>query len=130
MQKFKYWLYNFMYGRNGVDSLNKFLFVPIVILLVINMFVTGIVRTILMIVCWILIIILYFRSFSKNLAKRRKENDKFERKMYRIKTRIKQSKEYRFFDCPECGAHLRVPRGVGEITITCKKCGNKFDRKA
>ena len=47
-----------------------------------------------------------------------------------IITRIKQAKQYRFFDCPNCKAHLRVPRGSGNITITCNKCGTKFDRKA
>ena len=130
MQKIKYWLYNFMYGRNGVDTLNKFLFVPIVILLIVNPFFNGITRTILMIVCWILIAILYFRMLSKNIIKRRKENNWFERKIYYLKLRIKQSKQFRFYDCPNCGTHLRVPRGAGSITITCKKCGHRFDRKA
>ena len=47
-----------------------------------------------------------------------------------IFNRVKNGKKYRYFTCPQCKKRLRVPRGVGNITITCKGCGNKFDKKA
>ena len=119
-----------MYGRNGADSICKALFIPIVVAFVLSLFVRGIARPIVLTIGWLLIVYSYFRMFSKNVAKRRKECSWFDSKMKYIKTRAKQSKDYKFFDCPNCGAHLRVPRGVGKITITCKKCGTKFDRKA
>ena len=43
---------------------------------------------------------------------------------------MKNSKKYRYFSCPKCKMRLRVPRGVGNVTITCKGCGEKFDKKA
>ena len=119
-----------MYGRNGYDTISKLLFIPIIIILVLSLFVKGNARVILFIIGWILIIYSYFRMFSKNVAKRRKECAWVDSKIKYYKTRISQSKDYKFFNCPNCGTHLRVPKGVGKITITCKKCGTKFDRKA
>ena len=130
LNKLRNSLYKFMYGRNGTDSLNRALFIPIVLLLVVGMFIQGNARTIISLLAWVLIIYMYFRTFSKNLVKRRKENDWYERKVRYLKTRITQAKQYRFYTCPNCKTHLRVPRGAGKITITCKKCGTKFDRKA
>ena len=128
--KFRNWLYKFMYGRNGIDSLTKDLFYPIIVLLIINIFLSGYARLIVTIIIWVLIIYTYFRMFSKNVSKRRQEAYKYENKKNYIITRFKQRKQYRFFDCPNCKTHLRVPRGSGNITITCNKCGTKFDRKA
>ena len=128
--KFRNWLYKFMYGRNGIDSLTKDLFYPIIVLLVVNIFLSGYTRLIVTIVIWALIIYTYFRMFSKNVSKRRQEAYKYENKKNYFITRFKQRKQYRFFDCPNCKTHLRVPRGSGNITITCNKCGTKFDRKA
>ncbi len=128
--KFRNWLYKFMYGRNGIDSLTKDLFYPIIVLLIVNIFLSGYARLIVTIVIWALIIYTYFRMFSKNVSKRRQEAYKYENKKSYLITRFKQRKQYRFFDCPNCKTHLRVPRGSGNITITCNKCGTKFDRKA
>ena len=130
LNKLRNSLYRFIYGRNGTDSLNRALFIPIVLLFALSMFTQGNVRIIVSLFAWALIIYMYFRTFSKNIVKRRKENDWYERKINYIKTRARQAKQYRFFTCPNCKTHLRVPRGVGKITITCKKCGTKFDRKA
>ena len=89
-------------------------------------------------------ILSYYRMFSKNFSKRYNENriytnlmspvydllDKikgfFNRKIKRFKTR----KEYKYFKCPNCKQELRVPRGRGEITVTCPKCKQSFDRKS
>ena len=128
--KFRNWLYKFMYGRSGIDSLTKDLFYPIIVLLIINIFLSGYARLIVTIIIWVLIIYTYFRMFSKNVSKRRQEAYKYENKKNYFITRFKQRKQYRFFDCPNCKTHLRVPRGTGNITITCNKCGTKFDRKA
>ena len=128
--KFRNWLYKFMYGRNGFDSLTKDLFYPIIVLLIVNIFLSGYARLVVTIVIWALIIYTYFRMFSKNVSKRRQEAYKYENKKNYLITRFKQRKQYRFFDCPNCKTHLRVPKGSGNITITCNKCGTKFDRKA
>ncbi|MCD8001749.1 MAG: hypothetical protein LUE95_04085, partial [Oscillospiraceae bacterium] len=43
--------------------------------------------------------------------------------------RQKQRRDYVFFRCPSCKAMLRVPRGKGRIRVTCRKCGNAFEKK-
>lgn len=119
-----------MYGRNGVDVLGRDLSYLVIFLIIVNLFLRGNARLIVTMIIWVLIVYTYFRMFSKNVYKRRSESNKYESKKKYIITRIKQAKQYRFFDCPNCKAHLRVPRGSGNITITCNKCGTKFDRKA
>ena len=128
--KFRNWLYKVMYGRNGVDVLGRDLSYLVIFLIIVNLFLRGYARLIVTMIIWVLIVYTYFRMFSKNVYKRRSESNKYESKKKYIITRIKQAKQYRFFDCPNCKAHLRVPRGSGNITITCNNCGTKFDRKA
>ena len=128
--KFRNWLYKVMYGRNGVDVLGRDLSYLVIFLIIVNLFLRGYARLIVTMIIWVLIVYTYFRMFSKNVYKRRSESNKYESKKKYIITRIKQAKQYRFFDCPNCKAHLRVPRGSGNITITCNKWGTKFDRKA
>jgi len=77
-----------------------------------------------------------WRIFSKNLAKRRAENYRISRILDDIREsfaqkrfRRHQSKQYRFFTCPDCKSKLRVPRGKGKISITCPRCGLKFSKK-
>ena len=84
----------------------------------------------------LLIIIIYFRMFSRNLYKRQMENARYWEKRSRVvasfrllKERWLQRKDYRFFSCPSCRTTLRVPRGKGQIKIVCRKCGSSFVRK-
>ena len=44
-------------------------------------------------IIWILIIYMYFRIFSKNIAKRKAENAKYLSKRNYLQTRINQRKE-------------------------------------
>lgn len=37
---------------------------------------------------------------------------------------------YRIFECPKCSQKLRVPKGIGRIEITCKRCGEKFIKRS
>ena len=76
------------------------------------------------------------RSFSRNLAARRKENDRFLKLWLPVRSRIsglflrlKCSGTHRFFRCPGCANLLRVPRKKGKIEITCPRCGERFTRK-
>ena len=39
-------------------------------------------------------------------------------------------KKNRYFLCPHCGRIACVPRKTGRVTITCKGCRQKYDRKA
>ena len=123
----------FMAGRYGADQFSRFLSFAALVLIVVNLFVRSN-------VLWILglaaLVLTYVRMFSKNFARRRKENEAYLRLKNKLTggvrdwtDRRKQSKDYVFFRCPSCHAMLRVPRGKGKIRITCRKCGNAFEKK-
>lgn len=40
--------------------------------------------------------------------------------------RIQYKKQYKILKCPNCKQRLRVPRGKGGMTVTCKKCSHEF----
>ena len=78
---------------------------------------------------------LLFRIFSKNLPKRREENQKFLNWFWKAKRNAagakarRADKEHKYFTC-RCGAICRVPVGKGKIVITCPKCGAKIEAKS
>ena len=89
---------------------------------------------------WIgLLLIVYntYRMFSRNIAKRQAENQKFRQFRYQMaikkdgaKKQWEQRKVYRFFKCPGCSQKVRVPKGRGKICITCPKCKTEFIKKS
>lgn len=125
--------YRFMAGRYGTDQLSRFLSYAALVLIVINFFV----RTkILWAAALVLLVLTYYRTFSRQHEKRRRENAWYLRKSYVVtnayknwRDRRSQRKDYVFFRCPSCKAMLRVPRGKGKIRVTCRKCGNAFERR-
>jgi len=48
----------------------------------------------------------------------------------RLRRTIHRDKEHCYFKCPNCGQQLRVPRGKGKITVTCRSCGAVFEEKS
>ena len=124
----------FMSGRYGTDQLNNaMLWTALIMTLIGSIAKVGI----LSLMADALLIVMFIRMFSKDRYKRQHENQVFLQRTYKITkamtewaNRMKNSKKYRYFTCPKCKKRLRVPRGVGNITITCKGCGNKFDKKA
>lgn len=120
----------FFSGRNGFDTIAKAVTVCSLILMLVSGFVPLTwLRYILYVGSWIGLAYSCFRNFSRNLEKRRKENYKFIEHFKIRKLKVKERKEYRYFKCPSCKAWQRVPKGRGEITIRCRVCGNKFDKK-
>lgn len=123
-------LMDFMYGRNGIDELSRALLILSTVVLLPSLFIKSNIRFIFVLLFWAVVIYTYFRMFSKKLYNRKQENDWYLGKINYYKLKKSQSKSYRFYDCPKCRTHLRVPKGVGKITITCTKCGYQFDKKA
>ena len=124
----------FMSGRYGVDQLNMAMLWTSVIMSVIGS-IAGL--GIVTILADALLIVMFIRMLSKDRYRRAQENTAYLQKTEKIRravtewmNRVKNSKKYRYFSCPNCKRRLRVPRGVGSITITCKDCGTKFDKKA
>lgn len=134
MNKFQNTLYRFMAGRYGSDQLNVFLLIAAVVLMLLNLFIFK--NPYVSILVWIALIINIFRTYSRNIYKRRGENDKYLALVQPIKKRygvIKNNyhdSEHKYFLCPNCKQTVRVPRGRGKITITCPKCNTKFDKKS
>ena len=133
-------LINFFSGRNGTDSISKTTLWVSILFLIVSIATAGVLNGILSTVFWLLALILiiygYWRILSRNIYKRRAENDRFIavtsgiRSFFRgIKVRVVQGRQYKFFKCPSCKTVLRVPRGKGRVQITCKKCGNRFSGK-
>ena len=76
-----------------------------------------------------------YRMFSRQLERRQAENDKFLElvrpliQKYNVSRQRRNDKEHCYFKCPCCGQQLRVPRGKGKISITCRSCGVSFEEK-
>lgn len=130
----------FMMGRYGQDQLNRLLSITGLIILVVSVVIVRFIP-LLSSVLWIaavaLIVICYWRMFSRNIAARSAENQryltfryKFAVEKQRRAERAAQSKDYKFFKCPKCGVLNRIPKGKGKIEITCPRCGEKFIRKS
>ena len=134
--KFRQRLAQFMYGRRGVDEFSRFLLIAAIALIVLSMFFRGVGRLILDLLIVACLIYCYYRILSRNLYKRQQENywylkkrDAVKRWFASLKDRWQQRKEYRFFRCPSCHTLLRVPKNRGKLLLTCRKCGNRFERK-
>lgn len=130
-------LTRFMAGRNGIDQLNLFLLGLDLILLLLAFFFRGKAGLLPYLPAFLLLGFGYFRMLSRNLLRRREENDRFLRARYRLAAAVKvrrekwvQRKDYKFFTCPACKTTLRVPRGHGKLKIVCRKCGNSFIGKS
>ncbi len=133
-------LEKFMIGRYGNDNLNRAISICSVILLVISVILMKIqpaIGTVFWIAGLILIVLCYYRTFSKNIAARSAENQKYLTALYKVavkkqqaKERAAQKKDYKFFKCPKCGVLNRIPKGKGKIQITCPRCGEQFIRKS
>ena len=126
-------LYRMMIGRNGPDQLSRFASGAALALVILNLFFRN---RILWIAGLILLVYADFRMFSRDIPRRRAENAKYlalrgrlTGEVRNLQDRWRQRKDYAFFRCPDCKAMLRVPRGKGKIRVTCRKCGNAFERK-
>ncbi|MDO5378383.1 MAG: hypothetical protein Q4G52_08615 [Clostridia bacterium] len=124
----------FMAGRYGVDQLSYAMVIGALVMTVIGAL-SGL--GILTLMADALLIVVFIRILSRDRLRRAHENQVYLEKTQKIRrattewiNRVKNSKKYRYYSCPKCKTRLRVPRGVGNVTITCKSCGEKFDKKA
>ncbi len=146
-------LYQFMQGRNGVDEFAKFLnhtsFLFLICAIICSILTLGfashamkaavvfrILYFALYAIGFAILIYCNFRIFSRNVAKRQKENTRYlyqRQKIRRFFADRNQEwtdrKTYRYFKCPKCGQRMRAPRKKGKIRVTCQKCTNIFITK-
>ncbi len=122
-----------MYGRYGSDQLSFFLLVVYIVLILLS----GLPH--LEVLSWLALAVLLwdlFRMFSRRIDRRRAENARFLAlagpaiRWLRMRRTIRRDKEHRYFKCPNCGQYLRVPRGKGKITVTCRNCAASFEERS
>jgi hypothetical protein len=104
----------------------------------------------------VLLLIVVYRTFSKNINKRKAEYNKFRGLsnkilskvglslpanntnlnsnnlsllISKIKYQIDQRNKYKTVICPGCHKKLKLNRGRGKVIITCKKCLTEFKAK-
>lgn len=129
-QNWKLKLMKFMKGRYGhLDALGKLLLVTAIILLFLPL-------KFLSWIAYILIIVAYYRFFSKRIYVRSNENQKYLALRNKVLARFRNKKEaftnrkeYVYFRCPECKQQIRAPRGRGKIKVRCTKCSHQFIKK-
>ena len=122
-----------MYGRYGSDHLSFFLLFLYVVLI----FTSALPH--MAWVSWLALAVLLwnlFRMFSRRIDRRRAENARFLAlfgpfiRWFKMRRTIHRDKDHRYFKCPNCGQYLRVPRGKGKITVTCRNCGASFEERS
>ena len=135
----------FMQGRYGTDQLSRFLSVILIVLILLewicNRFLAfpGVLLFVRAagFINMILLFVLYFRTFSRNIPKRYAENQKF----LELKSRLSsffgkthrgssQRIEYHIYKCPKCRQKIRIPRGKGRIMVRCPKCSTEFMKQS
>ncbi len=125
-----------MYGRYGYDQLNLCLLILCLICWLLSSFLKNVTASsIFSILGYILIFYSLFRSFSRNYDRRRSENNRFLAitnpitRVFRQKRAQTCDRDHKYFRCPSCGQLLRVPKGKGKISISCRSCGTTFQKK-
>ena len=137
MRKLKEKLYRFMQGRYGVDTLSKVLLwtytgiaLCFYVLSIFNVFKTAVLPYVLYyVVTNAMLVWIFYRMFSRNVAARSRENAKFCGffKLRRNKFRDRKTHVYR--KCRTCGAVLRLPKAKGKHFVVCPRCNKRFEVK-
>ena len=129
-----------MYGRYGTDTIGKVLMIVytvIVIAFVItnlcftifmpeNVLASTILYVSYMALSTTLIAFIFGRMFSRKIAKRRAENDRFVGFFKLWKNKIKDRKTHVYRKCPSCKAVFRLPKAKGKHNVVCPRCKNRF----
>ena len=128
---------NFMRGRYGMDSFNRFLLIIAFVIIILDLFVAWRWSDALTI---ILLGYIYARMFSRNIPRRAAETQKFLAMTNSFRKGNgggaksfsgfggSRDKTHKIFKCPGCGSKLRVPKGAGNIIISCPHCNSKFNK--
>lgn len=134
----------FFEGRYGIDSMSlgmlliSFILVNIKYVWIVGAALTGFV---------------IYRTFSRNIEKRRAELQSFEKatfglrkllapineaiikgtmltykKIIAYKNRLSQRKDFIFIRCIKCKNMLRLPKNKGKLSVTCPVCKNEFTK--
>ena len=134
IEDLKYRFSRFMQGRYGVDCLSRFLSVVLLVFIIVGVFVkipfSGLIT-------FAILVVLYWRMFSRDISKRYQENQKFLEirdkllgNLSSFESNLSQLKDYHIYKCPRCNQKIRIPRGKGHIMVRCPRCGFEFHKKS
>ncbi len=128
-------LRRFFWGRYGIDTLYYALFAFYIILWIVQLFCHSLPPLYFSVyfLQLITLFIMIFRSLSRNIEKRRKENQAF-LKFFRpiknffvlTKNKIRDRKHFSYVKCPHCKITVRLPKRKGEHPVICPKCRERF----
>ena len=120
----------FMAGRYGTDQLNIGLLVLYFVFFLIHLLTRHIIFSSLM---WAVLAWSLFRTLSKNIYGRQKENRAFLKLWNPVKSeciltfrRLKEVRTHTFRKCPQCKTVLRLPRKSGKHKVKCPRCKEPF----
>ena len=134
MGKFKSKLYRFMYGRYGTDTLGNVMLITYFVIVLLHTFLGFFWGNVWIdVAVWLissaLAITVITRMFSRKVAKRRRENERFCGFFKLIRNKIRDRKTHVYRKCPDCKAVLRLPRAKGKHTVVCPRCKKRFNVK-
>ncbi len=133
LNKIRMWFKKSMEGRNGQDELGVAVITAGAVI-----YLLGLAFRNIYFVSASMLTFGYglFRCFSRNIWKRRSENNAFCEMLRRVKRygillklQWRDRKTYRYFMCSKCGQLIRMPKLKKKVEIKCPKCGNRFVRK-
>jgi len=126
------WFRRMMVGRYGVDQLGYALLAVYFVLWLLS----GLLRShLLSLLATLCALWAFYRMLSRRIDRRRAENARFLELVrpivhrYNVNKCRRNDKDHCYFRCPNCGQQLRVPKGKGKISITCRSCGVSFEEK-
>ncbi len=123
----------FMRGRYGYDQLGMFL---LFLAFVIN--IAGMIARapFLTYASLAVLVLLNIRVFSRNIAARREENEKFlkwtvvPRRSFKAFMLSLKDSGHRYVLCPKCHQICRIEKGRGEGEVVCPKCHTAFAKRS
>lgn len=134
LDKIKAWFQRLMAGRHGADEFSLAMLIAGIALSIIGSLTHFGLLSLLSLALYIYAL---FRMFSTNHEKRYAENQKYlsivhgsSGSVRQFFVRLKNIRKYKYFKCPQCHSRLRLPRKVGEVTVTCGNCHHAFKQKA
>ena len=133
MEKIAEKIARFMRGRYGYDAFGSALLWFSIILNIAGILLRS---SVLSLLAFLVLILLSVRVFSKNIAKRSLENQKYlqlslvpRRYLKALRLSIKD-RDHRYVLCPKCHQICRIAKGRGKGQVTCPKCHSTFEKRS
>lgn len=126
---FRYKLMQFFSGRYGYDGLSGGIFILAAATAIVNVFLRSYLAQLFV---YALILYALFRTFSRNIEARKRENAWFLKKLNFIRRKSELYKRQKndslhiYKKCPKCKAILRLPRRIGKHRTVCPRCSHEF----